>query len=153
MIAFAVVTIVILIITSIQESITFTSKPAHEGEFSAVDLPQPRQQRSGVFNEQEWSTRKVTAYNVGDPDQTDGTPCRTADGSNACLELALGEKICAANFVPIGTKLVIEGIGVCTVKDRLNSRFKNRIDIAMEAHEKGLAKKFGLKNLQVHILK
>jgi 3D (Asp-Asp-Asp) domain-containing protein len=95
---------------------------------------------------------EVTAYNVGVPDQTDGKPCLTADGSNACRELAQGIKTCAANFVPLGTRLLIEGFGICTVKDRMQHRFANRVDIAMPAHEKGQANRFGVQNLEVQVL-
>ena len=49
-------------------------------------------------------------------------------------------------------QLIVNGVGICTVKDRMNSRFENRIDIAMQAHEKERARNFGLRNLEVRIL-
>ncbi|MDF1498769.1 MAG: hypothetical protein P1P85_05480 [Patescibacteria group bacterium] len=97
--------------------------------------------------------REVTAYNAGDPSQTDSTPCIGAMGTNICKKLAEGKKICAANFVKLGTVLNIKGYGDCVVEDRMNSRFKNRVDIAMEAHEKSRAIAFGLQNLSITIKK
>lgn len=96
--------------------------------------------------------REVTAYNAGDPDQTDSTPCDGA-GGNICERLEAGEKICAANFVPLGTKLEVEGYGECTVLDRMNSRFKNRVDIAFKVTEKERALKFGIQTLNVKTYK
>jgi 3D (Asp-Asp-Asp) domain-containing protein len=100
----------------------------------------------------EATLREVTAYNAGIPAQTDASPCISASGDNICEMLARGEKICATNFVPLGTKLSIKNYGECTVLDRMNSRFKNRVDIAMEAHEYQRAVKFGLQTLEVSVI-
>lgn len=97
--------------------------------------------------------REVTAYNVGDPKQNYGNPCISANGENICAALAKGLRRCAANFVPFGTKLHIEGFGFCTVTDRMNKRYKNRVDIAMKLTEKARALKFGLRKLKVQIVK
>ncbi len=96
--------------------------------------------------------REVTAYNVGDPKQNQGDPCISANGENICVALDLGFKRCAANFVPFGTQLYIDSYGVCTVTDRMNERYKNRVDIAMKMTEKDKALQFGLKKLKVTIL-
>jgi len=101
--------------------------------------------------------REVTAYNVGDPAQTDATPCIGAYSKvNLCEEVAKGTKVCASNFVPLGTKLqIVANNGwemECVVWDRLNSRYANRVDIAMAKNEKDRAIKFGLQNLTVRIL-
>jgi 3D (Asp-Asp-Asp) domain-containing protein len=95
----------------------------------------------------------VTAYNTGDINQCWGNPCVSANGENICLALKKGYKRCAANFVPLGTRLRVEGIGECLVTDRMNSRYYYRIDIAMKVTEKKKAKEFGLKNLKVEVLK
>jgi 3D (Asp-Asp-Asp) domain-containing protein len=95
--------------------------------------------------------REITRYNAGDPLQTDNTPCLGAMGTNICEKLAQGKKICAANFVKLGTIINIEGYGDCVVEDRMNARFPERVDIAMQAHEKPEAIKAGLKHLQVII--
>ncbi len=99
------------------------------------------------------SIREVTAYNVGDPKQNHGNPCISANGENICAALELGFKRCAANFVPFGTQLYIEHYGVCTVTDRMNRRYRNRVDIAMKVNEKDKALQFGLKRIKVTILK
>ena len=99
------------------------------------------------------SIREVTAYNVGDPKQNHGNPCISANGENICAALNLGLKRCAANFVPFGTQLYIDHYGVCTVTDRMNRRYRNRVDIAMKVNEKDKALQFGLKKLKVTILK
>ena len=99
------------------------------------------------------SIREVTAYNVGDPKQNHGNPCISANGENICAALNLGFKRCAANFVPFGTQLYIANYGVCTVTDRMNRRYRNRVDIAMKVTEKDKALQFGLKKLNVTILK
>lgn len=98
------------------------------------------------------SIREVTAYNVGDPKQNHGDPCIAANGENICAALNLGLKRCAANFVPFGTQLSIDHYGVCTVTDRMNRRYKDRVDIAMKATEKDKALQFGVKKLKVTIL-
>ena len=99
------------------------------------------------------TVRYVTAYNVGDPKQNYGDPCISANGENICEALAHGAKRCAANFVPFGTELFIQAYGICVVTDRTNSRFRNRVDIAMKTHELRKAKKFGKKKLYVKILR
>ena len=96
--------------------------------------------------------RVVTAYNVGDPRQTDDTPCISANGENICKALAEGEMRCAANFVPLGSHLYVDKIGVCLVTDRMNRRYRNRVDIAMQKDEYRKARRFGKQKLHVKIL-
>jgi len=101
--------------------------------------------------------REVTAYDVGDPLQTDDSPCIGAYSKvNLCDEVEKGTRICAANFVPLGTRLQITANNgwefECVVWDRMNSRFANRVDIAMSLEEKERAVKFGVQNLNVRIL-
>lgn len=95
----------------------------------------------------------ISAYNVGDIYQTDGSPCTAANGENICLALELGYKRCAANFVPFGTILEVSGFGQCMVTDRMNSRYQNHVDIAMKVTEKKEALKFGRRKLEVKIIK
>ena len=96
--------------------------------------------------------RVVTAYNVGDSRQTDDTPCISANGENICRALAEGGMRCAANFVPLGSRLYVDKIGMCLVTDRMNRRYRNRVDIAMEKDEYRKARRFGRQKLQVKIL-
>ncbi len=96
--------------------------------------------------------RVVTAYNAGDPRQTDDSPCISANGENICHALAKGEKRCAANFVPLGSSLYVDKIGVCLVTDRTNKRYRNRVDIAMKKNEYQKARRFGRQKLKVKII-
>ena len=97
--------------------------------------------------------RIVTAYNVGDPEQNYGDPCISANGENICKALRVGKRRCAANFVPFGTELHVENYGTFVVTDRTNSRYRNRVDIAMKLNEYRKARRFGKKKLNVKILK
>ena len=102
--------------------------------------------------------RLVTAYNVGDSKQTDDNPCIGAYSKvNLCKEVAKGTNVCAANFVPIGTKLLIKSptgwTFQCVVWDRLSKKYPNRVDIAMNYWEHKRAVKFGKQKLLVKILK
>lgn len=101
----------------------------------------------------EGTIRFVTAYNVGDPKQCDDTPCIAANNKNICNALERGEQHCAANFVPLGTKLHIDKVGTCVVSDRMNRRYKNRVDIAMKLTEVPKARAFGKQKLYVEVLK
>jgi 3D (Asp-Asp-Asp) domain-containing protein len=96
--------------------------------------------------------REVTAYNAGDIDQCSGDPCISASGENLCDVLEMGYKRCAANFVPLGTRLHIESLGEFVVSDRMHQRFSERVDIAMKLDEKKLAKIFGVQRLRVTVL-
>lgn len=103
------------------------------------------------------TVREVTAYNAGDPSQCSGNPCISANGENICLALEQGYKRCAANFVPLGTDIrvsspISDWSMICKVTDRMNSRYFNRVDIAMTLEEKQRAKNFGLQNLLVEVL-
>lgn len=91
--------------------------------------------------------REITAYNSVEW-QTDSTPCIAADGTDICLRYQAGECIIAANFVPLGTKLYIDKIGLCTVADRMNKRYSNRVDIFFDKDVER-ATKFGLQRLLV----
>jgi 3D (Asp-Asp-Asp) domain-containing protein len=88
--------------------------------------------------------REVTAYNVGVREQTSDTPCIGAGGHNLCELLERGVKVCAANFVPLGTVLKIEKHGEYVVLDRTHRRFSHRVDIAMKEDEVDDALRFGL---------
>ncbi len=93
--------------------------------------------------------RKVTAYNVGDPRQTHLRPCIGASGDNLCNLVKRGVNVCAANFVPLGSKLYLDKFGECIVLDKMNPRFGNRVDLAMKKSEYDRAVKFGAQKLNV----
>ena len=94
--------------------------------------------------------REVTAYNGGVREQTSDTPCIGAGGDDLC-RLTTRMKICAANFVPLGTILEIEKFGECVVLDRMHRRFPHRVDIAMRDHETKEAREFGLQRRIVQV--
>ncbi len=100
--------------------------------------------------------RLVSAYNVGDRNQTDSTPCISANGENICLAVKLGYNRCASNFVPFGTDLLIQaptGWHIeCKVVDRLNKKYSDRVDIAMPLSELQRARNFGVQRLVVSVL-
>ena len=117
-----------------------------------INTRHTRQYRISSFGPVNYTIRRVTAYNVGDPFQTDGSPCIAAGHENLCRALAQGEKACAANFVPLNTLLYIQNYGICRVADRMNRRYENSVDIAMKAHQRDNAVKFGVQNLAVSVL-
>ncbi len=97
-------------------------------------------------------TKKVTitAYNAV-PEQTDSTPCITADGTNICQNKNI--KVVAANWLPFGTKVRIPeyfGDTIFEVRDRMNQRYNERLDVLMESIPD--AKQFGRRYLTVEIL-
>lgn len=98
--------------------------------------------------------RIVTAYS-SEVGQTDASPCIAADGSDICKRAAAGETLCAANFVPFGTLLILdnqeesdgEDAIVCVVADRMASRFPDRVDLYFQNTDQAIA--FGSKALYV----
>ncbi|MBP1748959.1 MAG: hypothetical protein H6Q52_1498 [Deltaproteobacteria bacterium] len=91
--------------------------------------------------------REVSAYN-SIPDQTDSTPCISADGTDICKRHNKGECIVASNVYPLNTRLRIETIGDCTVADRMSSRFGHRVDLFMDKDIRG-ARNFGVQRLTI----
>ncbi len=94
--------------------------------------------------------RTITAYNslIG---QTDSEPCITASGFDLCANGQ--EDSVAANWLPFGTRIRIPelfGNRVFIVRDRMNKKYSNRLDIWML--EKADAKKFGLRVALIEIL-
>jgi len=96
------------------------------------------------------SIRTVTAYNSL-PEQTDDTPCITANGFNVC-EHDIEDTI-AANFLKFGTKVRIPelfGDRIFIVRDRMNQRFSDRVDVWMKDYEE--ARKLGKQNVQIEVI-
>ena len=87
----------------------------------------------------------ATAYNSL-PEQTDATPWITASGTRC------REGVIAANFLPMGTKVKIEGFGnrIFIVEDRMNRRYKKRIDIWFRHYKD--ARKFGIRKVKYSII-
>ena len=126
--------------------------PSAEDKKPTQEQTRGNKEELSVNRETKGTIREVTAYNAGDPLQCDNTPCISANGENICTSLALGYKRCATNAFPFGTRLHIQNYGECLVVDRMNSRYRNRIDIAMTADEKARAINFGLQNLRVYVV-
>ena len=112
---------------------------------------EPLEANFKLYNVSDGTVREISAYNSV-PEQTWGDPCIAADNTNICERYAAGELICAANFVPLGTKLYIDTIGECTVADRMNRRYTDRVDFFMDK-DIAAAKNFGIKKLKVLIVK
>jgi len=96
------------------------------------------------------SYHTLTAYN-SEAAQCDNTPCVTANGFNVCEHGK--EDTIAANFLKFGTRVRIPelfGDRVFIVRDRMNQRYTDRIDIWMV--EKQDARKFGVKVAKVEVL-
>ncbi len=96
------------------------------------------------------STHAMTAYN-SDPRQTDDTPCITANGFNVC-EHGIEDTV-AANFLKFGTKVMIPdlfGDRVFIVRDRMNKRYPDRVDIWMLNYDDAI--KFGVRTAKIHVI-
>ncbi len=94
----------------------------------------------------------VSAYNSV-AWQTDDTPCIGAQGTDICTLREQGEEVCAANFVPLGTVLRVEGLGDCVVRDRMNARYYYRVDWYM-GMDIAAARQWGVQyqDIEVHAL-
>lgn len=94
---------------------------------------------------------QVTAFNSV-PEQTDSTPCISADGTDICEEFQKGNGVCAA-ALPFGTVLRIQGWGDCTVHDRLSPKYSHRIDLHFGGRDRiGAAKRWGIRRLEVTVI-
>lgn len=96
------------------------------------------------------STHSMTAYN-SEAAQTDNSPCITANGFNVCKHGI--EDTVAANFLPMGTKIRIPelfGDRIFVVRDRMNKRYTERVDIWMLSRADAL--KFGVKKAKIEIV-
>jgi 3D (Asp-Asp-Asp) domain-containing protein len=92
----------------------------------------------------------ITAYN-SEAGQTDDSPCITANNFNVCDRGV--EDTIAANFLPFGSKVKIPelfGNRVFVVRDRMNRRFFNRVDVWMV--ERPDAINFGVKIANIEVL-
>src|SRR3989344_2322877 len=77
------------------------------------------------------------------PYQTDGSPCLTASGTR------VRRGTVAANFLPLGTVLQIEG-GYFMVEDRMHPRYNRAIDIFKPSTAE--AREFGQQTLAITIV-
>ncbi len=134
---------------------TATVPAADTPEVIAEEAPAPAVYTNNLPENEEigvkWSGYyKITAYN-SEIGQTDSTPCITANGFNVCEHAT--EDTIAANFLRFGTKVKMPelfGNRVFVVRDRMNERYGDRIDIWMA--DKADARAFGVKVAQIEIL-
>lgn len=96
------------------------------------------------------SVSTVTAYN-SEAAQCDASPCITANGYNLCTSQV--SNTVAANHLPLGAKIRIPelfGSKVFVVRDRMNSRYYDRVDVWMK--NKTEAINFGVKRASIEVL-
>jgi len=87
-----------------------------------------------------------TGYN-SEVGQTDDSPFITADGTHVF------DGLVAANFLPMGTKIVFPDNfpgKVFTVHDRMNKRFSSRVDIWFPEHDQAI--QWGKRTVRIQIL-
>ena len=125
----------LLTIIGLSETVDYT--------LSDITIPKPVKAVVAVEIKQ-GEIREVTAYNSV-PWQTDDSPCVSADGTNIC---ELDYNVCATNAFPLGTKLYVDKLGECVVHDRMNKRYKERVDWYMKMDVER-ARAFGLQKLLV----
>ncbi len=92
----------------------------------------------------------ITAYN-SEVAQTDDSPCITANGFNVCEHGQ--EDTIAANFLRFGTKVKIPelfGDRVFVVRDRMASRYTNRVDVWMKDYAEAV--NFGVKVATIQVM-
>jgi len=110
----------------------------------------PTTQDLGEFRVTSMGVRTLTAYN-SESSQTDGDPCTTANTFNVCNHGV--EDTIAANFLTFGTKVRIPdlfGDRIFIVRDRMNTRYPNRVDIWMINKDDAL--KFGTRRAEIEII-
>ncbi len=81
-------------------------------------------------------TMEVSGY-TSEVGQTDSSPCISADNSDICKRKAAGELICASNQFKMGSVIHVDGLGTCTVRDRMNRRYTNTVDWYFGKDDKG----------------
>ena len=94
---------------------------------------------------------EITAY-TSEVAQCDDSPCITANGFNVCTHGI--EDTIAANFLDFGTRVKIPDIygdRIFVVRDRMNKKYPNRVDVWLK--DKDQAIKFGFKLAKLEILK
>ncbi|MFA6406996.1 MAG: hypothetical protein WCW34_05820, partial [Patescibacteria group bacterium] len=89
-----------------------------------------------------------------DVGQTDDSPCQTATGYDVCENYARygAANTIASNFLPLHTVVKIPelyGDELFVVRDRMNDRFYNRLDLWMPT--KSQAVRFGVKYIKVEV--
>jgi 3D (Asp-Asp-Asp) domain-containing protein len=93
-------------------------------------------------------TAIATAYTLS-KDETDNDPCMGAGNHNLCELQKQGTPICASRGLPLHTKIIIEGYGLCEILDRTSLQYADRIDILFPTKTEAFA--FGKKELRYRL--
>lgn len=112
---------------------------------SGMFLPEERALPSSIV---ELKIIEMSAY-TSRVEETDETPCISADGTNIC---EYDGCVVASNDYSFGTKVIVDGFGECEVKDRMNSRYTGtgNMDIYFGKDLEG-ALSFGRKQVKIQI--
>lgn len=95
----------------------------------------------------------ITHY-TSSPEETDASPCISADGNDICKLFKQGKNTCGTNDYPFGTELYVADHGFCTVHDVMNARFtgKGYIDWYM-GQDKKAAFEHGIETKEIVIFR
>lgn len=136
-----------LVIKSAQDSQKTEVERLETASNSSVSLFPPKREYKILKT---YTNIPVTSY-TSTIDQTDSTPCITANGFNLCEHNQ--EDVIAANFLPFGTKVRIPdyyGDQIFTVQDRMNARYYHRADIWMK--DRTEAYKWGIRSVTIEVV-
>ncbi len=121
------------------------------------DFPEPQMDAIDRITE-ELIIRTITAYTLS-PEETDDSPCYGAFNDDLCKLKeewrGTGWWICASNEFERGQKLVLHSreygaLINCVVMDRMNGRYKNRIDLLMDTKENAI--NFGIREFEIEVI-
>lgn len=134
-------------VPAVDETKTVIQAPTSNDVFLLQNSSPKTNSNPAMAYDQKTYSRVVTLTGYSStPDQTDDTPFITARGTH------VRDGIVAANFLPFGTKLKIDGFGdkIFVVEDRMNKRYTSRVDIWFASREEAL--QFGIRTLTIHII-
>lgn len=110
----------------------------------------------GAYLEEQNSLRfkaTVTAY-TSEVGQTDSSPEVAANGENIWSLYQVGKNTCAINDIAFGSKLTVEGLGDCVVRDRMNPRYTHTAHLDFYfGKDTAKALQFGIKSLNVMVVR
>jgi 3D (Asp-Asp-Asp) domain-containing protein len=74
-----------------------------------------------------------------------------ADGITASGTKPAQGRTVAANWLPFGTRVYLDGVGWRTVEDRMAKRFSERVDVYFDRHAD--ARRFGIRTNRVWVVR
>ena len=92
-----------------------------------------------------------TAY-TSRKEETDDSPNIAANGQQILELHTKGDRTCAYNHVPFGTRIRVGNGITCTVRDRINAKYDSRLDLYFGLDLEG-ARKYGKRLTKITILK